>query len=85
MCAFAARVLLQDGATLVSIAAQKGNTAALDVLIRAGADVNAATKVRQAGRGRGRETMLGLGNEMRRRACREMRCGESKSEVRGRE
>ena len=60
MCAFAARVLLQDGATLVFFAAEIGDTAALDVLIRAGADVNAARVVRREGRGRGRgrETML---------------------------
>ena len=60
MSAFAARVLLQEQSTPVFIAAEKGHTAALEVLIRAGADVNAATTVRREGRGRGRwrETML---------------------------
>ena len=60
MCAFAARVLLQDGASPVFIAALTGDTAALEMLIRAGADVNAARKVRRVGRGSGRwkETML---------------------------
>ena len=37
-------VLLQDGATPVYIAAENGHVEALDVLIRAGADVKAATR-----------------------------------------
>ena len=46
-------MLLQDGATAVSEAAFKGHTSALEVLIRAGADVNMANKVRREGGGGG--------------------------------
>ena len=45
-------MLLQDGRTPVFIAAYYGQTAALDVLIRAGGDVKAALPVSRAGRWR---------------------------------
>ena len=51
VCGFA-RVLLQDGCTPVFIAAVLGEVAALEMLIGAGGDVNAANKVRREGRGR---------------------------------
>ena len=62
------RVLLQDGRTAVLIAAQNGHTTALEVLIRAGGDVNAATTVRRVREGQGR--VVGYGSEMSMRAWR---------------
>ena len=69
-------MLLQDGATPVSIAAQNGQTAALDVLIRAGGDVKAALPVSREGRGRGK--VEGWGDEMRMRAWREGGVGRAR-------
>ena len=43
----AADVLLQNGWTPVFLAAEKGHNAVVEVLIRAGADVNKATTVRR--------------------------------------
>ena len=53
---------MQNGATAVSEAAFKGHTSALEVLIRAGADVKTANKVRREG------TERGAVGQMRRRA-----------------
>jgi hypothetical protein len=69
-------VLLQDGTTPVHAAAWNGHTAALDVLIRAGGDVKAATTVSREGRGRGR--VEGWGDEMRMRAWREGGVGRAR-------
>ena len=69
-------MLLQNGATPVYIAAWKGHTAALDVLIRAGGDVKAAMTVSREGRGRGR--VEGWGDEMRMRAWREGGVGRAR-------
>ena len=69
-----AHVLLQNGTTPVFVAAQNGHTEVLDVLIRAGADVKAATPVRREGRGRWR--VEGWGDEMRMRAWREGGVGD---------
>ena len=69
-------MLLQDGRTPVHIAAENGDTAALDVLIRAGGDVKAAATVSREGRGRGR--VEGWGDEMRMRAWREGGVGRAR-------
>ena len=69
-----AHVLLQSGATPVYIAAQNGQTEALDVLIRAGGDVKAADTVSREGRGR----VEGWGDEMRMRAWREGGVGRAR-------
>ena len=69
-------MLLQNGATPVYVAAQNGQTAALDVLIRAGGDVKAAATVSREGRGRGR--VEGWGEEMRMRAWREGGVGRAR-------
>ena len=69
-------MLLQDGRTPVYVAAWNGQTAALDVLIRAGGDVKAAKTVSREGRGRGR--VEGWGDEMRMRAWREGGVGRAR-------
>ena len=70
-------MLLQDGTTPVYVAAQNGHIEALDVLIRAGADVTAALPpVSREGRGRGR--VEGWGDEMRMRAWREGGVGRAR-------